>query len=69
MATILKARPPKPKKADGKPFRGFRTDPILDARLDELARRHGLSKSEVLRQAVNHIYEQEFGLLEKPGAA
>ncbi len=23
--------------------------------------RHGLSKSEVLRQAIEHIYEQEFG--------
>lgn len=61
MATILQSKAPKPKRSDGKPFRGFRTDPGIDAKLNALAMRHGLSKSEVLRQAIEHIYEQEFG--------
>jgi hypothetical protein len=62
MTTILKSKPPKPKKDDGKPFRAFRTDPEIDAKLNALAMRHGLSKSEVLRQAIEHVYEQEFGV-------
>lgn len=61
MTVILRSKPPSPKKKDGKPFRAFRMTEALDAKLNALAQRHGLSKSEVLRQAIEHIYAQEFG--------
>lgn len=62
MTAILKSKPPKPKKNDGKPFRAFRTDEKLDAKLHALAQRHGLSRSEVMRQAIEYVYRQEFGV-------
>jgi hypothetical protein len=61
MQVVLRSKPPKPRKSDGKPFRGFRTDPTLDAKLNALAIRHGISKSEVMRQAIDYVYETEFG--------
>lgn len=61
MAEILKSKPPKPRKLEGKPLRGFRTDPDTDMMMDALARRHGLTRSDVLRQAIAYVYAQEFG--------
>jgi predicted HicB family RNase H-like nuclease len=60
MTQILRSAPPK-KRRDGKPFRTFRLDPADDAKLKELAQRHGLSLSEVLRQAIEYVYAQELG--------
>ena len=56
MTTILKGRPPKP-KPQGKPFRAFRLDPEEDDKLTKLAERHGISRSEVLRQALNYAWD------------
>ncbi len=69
MTVILRSKPPKPRKGDGRPFRAFRTDSSLDAKLAALATRHGLSRSEVLRQAINYVYAQEFEQGADGGAA
>jgi ribosomal protein L20A (L18A) len=59
---ILKSAPPKAQKS-GKPFRTFRLNHAVDAKLAELAKRHGLSRSEVLRQAIDYVYNAEFGIV------
>lgn len=51
-----KDKPLKPKK----PFRGFSLSDATDSRLDALAAKFKVSRSEVIRQLVDQTYEGEF---------
>jgi len=68
VTSIIKGKPPKAKPT-GKPFRAFRLDPEEDDKLTKLAQRHGISRSEVLRQALNYIWNQECGHVASKGGA
>lgn len=67
MVTMVTLKPkPKTEKPRGKPFRGFALSDEADSRLDALARKYGLSRSSVIRQLIDQVYEAEFS---KGGAA
>lgn len=58
---ILRHKEKKPPKNNAKPFRGFSLDDACDAKIDALAAKFGMSRSQLIVEIVEQIYEGEFG--------
>lgn len=61
MANVVLRPKERVKKVNSKPFRGFTLTDQTDAKIDALASKYAISRSEMVRQVIDQVYDGEFG--------